>query len=483
MRVTTRQSRFLLFKYCFCPKIIHVLRTVRPSLTNGLVAKFEILKKKIFASHLGEPPDYLSDITWEQCGFGIGDGGMGLSDMHNVQKSAFASSVIAVYHTSLKEEFGLERRLDSENAHVHRAGILHLEEFYAIFLEFHRLKPDVFSNIQCFLQIGAEKRETVQSILTNYVVREKLALFKAKLIGPHIHLAAWMTSLECPEAGRWLTVVPRCDTFQFNNACYETSLRYRLLLPQRNLVEGTICNCKRKTVLDVTGHHLVSGCGCYGKRTQHHDSMAYALNGSISYCGLRSVREELGCFRGTDPENGKRPDISVLNPLPSEDLVHSQGGTPKLVLDVQITCPIPGSQGGVFKRMTPYHAKKALHQADKAFNHKNNTYKKIAEDNGLSFLPIIFESTGRAHPKTLEFIDSISEHAAEVKRIDKGIIFGFIMNKLSCTLQKGIGDTISSRLSTINGHLTRAASRHYSLSNAFVSSHERFRSRGHNGHR
>ena len=68
------------------------------------------------------------------------------------------------------------------------------------------------------------------------------------------------------------------------------------------------------------------------------------------------VREELGCFRGTDPENGKRPDISVINPLPSEDLVHSQGGTPKLVLDVQITCPIPGSQGGVFKHMSPYHA-------------------------------------------------------------------------------------------------------------------------------
>ena len=479
MNVTTKQSRFLLLKYCFCPKIIHVLRTVRPSLTNELVAKFEDLKKRIFSSILGEHPDYLSDIIWEQCGFAIGDGGMGLSDMYTVQKCAFASSFIAAYHSTLKEEFGLERLLDSENAHVARAGILHVEEFHDIFEEFHRLKPEVFSNIQCFLQVSNDKRETVQSILTKYVVAEKLTLFKEKLTGPLVHRLAWLTSLQGPEVGRWLTVVPRYEDFQFHNVAYEIQMRYRLLLPQRNLAEGTICDCKRKTVLDLFGHHLVSGCGCFGKRTQQHDAMAYNLNGSIGYCGLRSVREELGCFREADPENGKKPDISVINPLPSEDLVPSQGRMPKLILDVQITCPIPGSQGGVFLPMTPYIAKKTLSQAEKAFNGKNTKYKKIAEDNGLSFLPIIFETTGRAHPKALDFIEAMSAHAAEVKRIDKGIVFAFIMNKLSCTLQKCIAETISSRLNTINGHLSRAASRHYSSSSAFVSSHERFRSRGH----
>ena len=117
--------------------------------------------------------------------------------------------------------------------------------------------------------------------------------------------------------------------------------------------------------------------------------------------------------------------------------------------------------------------------ADKAFTTKNGKYLDIATQNGLSFLPIIFESTGRIHPQGLKFFEAIADHAAEVKKINKGIIFNFIMNKLSCVYQKNLANNINSRLNTINGHQTRAVSRHYSLSNAVVSSHERYRSRGH----
>ena len=65
-KVTTLQSRFLLLKNCFCPKIIHVLRTTRPSLTCELIATFENLKREIFCSILSEQPDFLSDLKWEQ---------------------------------------------------------------------------------------------------------------------------------------------------------------------------------------------------------------------------------------------------------------------------------------------------------------------------------------------------------------------------------------------------------------------------------
>jgi hypothetical protein len=247
------------------------------------------------------------------------------------------------------------------------------------------------------------------------------------------------------------------------------------------LYEGTICDCKRKTVLDKYGHHFVSGCACYGKRTQQHDALSYATSGAISWCGLRNIREELGCFKEADPLNGKKPDISVIHPLPSDDLVDSQGRIPKLILDIQITSPVPGSQGGVFLTMTKNVANQENHEANRAFNSKNRKYGEIAKENGLSFLPIIFETTGRIHPKSLEFFDCLAAHAAEVKKIDKGIVYGYIMNKLSCTLQKSIAETINSRLHKVNGHLTRSAARHYSMSHAFVSSHERFRSRGH-GH-
>ena len=129
--------------------------------------------------------------------------------------------------------------------------------------------------------------------------------------------------------------------------------------------------------------------------------------------------------------------------------------------------------------MLKYMASKADNMSDKAFNSKNGKYKGISEGNGLSFLPIIFESTGRMHPKALEFFDSLAAHAAEVKRIDKSIIFAYMMNHMSCTLQKCIAETIISRANKLNGRLTRSASGHYSLSHAFVSSHERYCSRGH----
>lgn len=286
--------------------------------------------------------------------------------------------------------------------------------------------------------------------------------------------------MRCLRVYNHLTVVPKTENFQIHNSDFARALRYRLFLHQKDLVEGTVCDgCKRKVILDPTGHHLVSGCASFGKRTQMHDALAYEASFLISYCGLRNIREELGCFREAHPECGKRPDITVFNPVASDNLVDANGRIPKLILDFQITSPLPGSQQGVFSAMTPYMADKADNMAGKAFTKKNSDYKRIAEDNGLSFLPIIFETTGRIHPKALEFFSAIADHASQVKRIDKGIIFAFMMNRLSCVLQKHMAGIISSRVNTINGHLCRVASRHYSLSNDHVSTHERFRSRGH----
>jgi hypothetical protein len=284
-----------------------------------------------------------------------------------------------------------------------------------------------------------------------------------------------------PIAGKWLTVVPKQEDFQFHNSQYETDLRFRLLLPNRFAVEGTNCDgCTRKVVLDPTCHHLVSGCPCFGKRTQLHDALSYAANEMAKYCGFRTKREELHCFREADPECGKKPDVSIFNPPILDNLLGiGDGRIRKLVLDFQVTDPLPGSASGVFKPMSQYLAEKANHMADMAFATKNRKYLNIATENGLSFLPIIFESTGRIHPKSLKFFEAIADHAAEVKKINKGIVFAFIMNKLSCVFQKNLASNINSRLDTINGHQTRAVSRHYSLSNASVSTHERFRSRGH----
>jgi hypothetical protein len=110
IKVKDVQSRFLLLRNCFCPKVNHLLRTTRPELTGDFIRTFESYKKQIFATCLNLNPDTISDIHWNQCGLAI-SGGMGLGNLNDVQHSAYAASLIACYHTSMKEQFGLEYQL------------------------------------------------------------------------------------------------------------------------------------------------------------------------------------------------------------------------------------------------------------------------------------------------------------------------------------------------------------------------------------
>jgi hypothetical protein len=317
---------------------------------------------------------------------------------------------------------------------------------------------------------------SIQSKLTQYLTSERLSNFKNSLVGPLIHYGAWFTGLDCAEAARWVTVVPRHPKFKFDNSQYETIMRVRLFLPIRKLIEGTICACNQtpKVRVDVTGHHLITGCGMHGTRHEQHDMMVLELTHMAGYCGFLTRREPVGCFHTTEPSDEKRPDLAILNPQVSELLPELDGSNSKLILDVQITSPIPGSQSGVFRAMTPGVSRTANHEANKAYNSKNRKYKRLALENGLSFLPIIFETTGRPHPTVVKFVRSMAEDCEEVKKISKDIIYGYVMNSLSCVLQRGIANAINVRVSTLNGRQTRSANRGYGTSREFVSTHQEF---------
>ncbi len=75
----------------------------------------------------------------------------------------------------------------------------------------------------------------------------------------------------------------------------------------------------------------------------------------------------------------------------------------------------------------------------------------------------------------------MAEDAAEVKKLDPAIIYGYVMNRLSCVFQNGISNTINTRVATLNGHLTRAANRGFAMSREFVATHEQFRAVGISG--
>jgi hypothetical protein len=113
-------------------------------------------------------------------------------------------------------------------------------------------------------------------------------------------------------AGKWLEALPKQDNFVFSNKEFQAASCYRLFLSQPSVQPGTRCDCSRHPYLDPKGHHLMTACGKGGGRIQTHDCMGREVNNFLRYNGMRTRMEEQQCFAATDPDSGKRPDISIL---------------------------------------------------------------------------------------------------------------------------------------------------------------------------
>ena len=150
------------------------------------------------------------------------------------------------------------------------------------------------------------------------------------------HEAAWLTSLRGPHAGAWLEAYPKTKAFAIDNSEFQTMLCYRLHLAQSQIIPGSRCDCRQHPYLDRYGHHLITGCTKGGQRHRTHDSLKRELCSMMNYCGIWTKQEEVGIFRNADPHNNMRPDISVIaDPVTGN----------KIVMDVSITCPVPGAAG------------------------------------------------------------------------------------------------------------------------------------------
>ena len=181
--------------------------------------------------------------------------------------------------------------------------------------------------------------------------------------------------------------------------------RWRLHMIYTQIGFTMTCSCKQRgskgtrfTPIDPTGHHLVSGCNTQSMRTDISNRVEKEICDIAKWCGLHVVRQEVGCFKECDP-NGKnlRPDISIYN---AEEVDSGDDRNRTLVMDVQVTDPIPGSQVGILKDPPASTAGTPEVQADHAYADKNRKYKNVSHQNGLSFSPLIFESTGRMHKST-----------------------------------------------------------------------------------
>jgi hypothetical protein len=102
-----------------------------------------------------------------------------------------------------------------------------------------------------------------------------------------------------------------------------------------------------------------------------------------------------------------------------------------LILDVRVTNP----QGATnIERNGSSEFKGASAQA--AFSQKNVIYGQLAEQNGLLFSPIIFESLGLWHPKVSEIVKKYSHLIADLRNLPYSVVVDYWIKRFSVILHK-----------------------------------------------
>jgi hypothetical protein len=277
-----------------------------------------------------------------------------------------------------------------------------------------------------------------------------------------VDLIAWYKSVSVPEAGMWMTTIPKAEKYEFDSALYRTALRYRFHIQQSSevITRGLACDCSNHPKLDYYGHHLTTGCGRDGYRHRTHDFVGMEIIKIVKYSGLYSIREEVNCLQTVnDPDSHRRPDISVLG---APKHLHR-----KLIMDVCITNPLPGTGNCTPSGLTKNESLQQSRAAIASFKKKIYSYKNILNEKNLDFLPFIFESSGLIHSSAKDFLLSLAQLAEQQKKIKAATLYNFFLKNISITLQKRQAAAILGRSSQLRSR----SSRHevdYTLSHDFV---------------
>lgn len=425
------QSVMLLFRYCYCPMANHLMRTISPRLLKFLVNQHEYCKREVLAFILGYAGEGIPDRVAKWSHFNIAQGGLGLGNMKVTQHAAFAAS----FSTSLK----------TIKSHV--PDILQLLENQSIPYTVDIRKTLVFiQNTGGFANEAAVRAQLLlerngnvfqaQELLTKPMLQ---CLYNASLASNHLlpKHKAWIVSTSQYEAGAWLDAIPKTSELLFSNDEYQSALFYRYQLPQPIIPDGARCTCANRPQLDKEGHHAITGCKCGGGRQNTHDMLKHKVTSMLRYACVRSREEEIGIFRATDPGTSKRPDITV-----EMGTIYTQHA----ILDVSVTCPLPGAAATGAPGLSSAQAGVQGRAAAAAVQKKVGKYGALATGNQLGFIPLVFESPGYMHDYACAFFDKVAEYASKVKLIPKAAIYNFWVTQLSVTLQKALGHALYRRV-------------------------------------
>jgi hypothetical protein len=180
---------------------------------------------------------------------------------------------------------------------------------------------------------------------------------------------------------------------------------------------------------------------------KNYDAIKYVIKNLCNYSGFVTRIEEIRCFQEAVPNSNLRPDISIYN-YPVQP-----NSRKKLILDVSVTHPTLITSNRTLSRN---EALQPCRAANLCYARKQTKYMDISIANNLEFLPIIFETTGKIHPKTECFIDRLlTQMLTNTESRTSSVLHFYWYARISCSLQKSIVEVLVSKSRLINGSLTR----------------------------
>jgi hypothetical protein len=393
------QERWIFLSMCFQSKVIHLMRVIPPLVLNPYLRRFEELKRGIFRSIIDVP---VTDTVFEQARLPIRSGGFGLTDMLLIAPAAFVAS-----HHGAREflEITVPGYLATASFRIYSALAIKLGFNTALTYASRGLQREIL-----------RKRKDGNS-------KAYLEQFMA-MARPEDK--ARMLSLQDPKSGASLRAVPSGKfPTSFSTSEFRVYCLVRLGVELPFLSPTLRCStCRDHPFIGTRGEHF-HVCRTGGQQNNTHDTLAKEFVRFFRSAGVSASLEPMGCFP-IGGESGRRPDVRVRydHRVPNE-------GMRDLILDVRVTNP----QGATnIERNGSSEFKGASAQA--AFSQKNVIYGQLAEQNGLLFSPIIFESLGLWHPKVSEIVKKYSHLIADLRNLPYSVVVDYWIKRFSVILHK-----------------------------------------------
>ena len=260
------------------------------------------------------------------------------------------------------------------------------------------------------------------------MVSSKIDLVNQTLLSPKIMEAgereiARMASLSLPQAGAWLNCPPLPALgLHLRGSEFVVAVKFRLGMQVYDSA-GQCPACGRHS--DAMGDHGMV-CGTGGERIARHNALRDALHATAAAAGLAPQKEG----RALLPGNDRRP---------ADVFLPGWSGGRDAALDVTVVHPL---QDATRARA----AAEPGYALTYAYNNKMRVTADLCDQQGISFIPIVAESTGRWHKVALEQFKKLGSALARHTGQEESETINHLLTRTSVLLQKGLSALLLNRV-------------------------------------